>query len=266
MTQVYIEAAGLVAPGLAGWKDSLATLRADADYQAVELERYKPLLLPPNERRRATELTRLAFRVAEDVVNNTPASDISQLAAVFSSSCGDHQIIDQISRALCQEQRMVSPTQFHNSVHNSAAGYWSIATGSQATSTSLSAGDRSFCMSLLEATVSTAIEQQDTLLCSYDTQPPTPLSSKCYVGMPFASALILTPVKTANSLAQCSVELVENQTESSCTNPQIEALRTLNPAARCLPLLELLANNNSGSVYLKSTGSLCLKVSIATCQ
>ena len=48
-------------------------------------------------------------------------------------------------------ERELSPTRFHNSVHNAPAGYWSIATQSREPSTSLCRDDESFQAALLEA-------------------------------------------------------------------------------------------------------------------
>ena len=45
----------------------------------------------------------------------------------------------------------ISPTRFHNSVHNAAAGYWGIATGATAAANALCAYDASFGAGLLEA-------------------------------------------------------------------------------------------------------------------
>ena len=40
---------------------------------------------------------------------------------------GDGQNCHEICQALASAERQLSPTRFHNSVHNAAAGYWSIA-------------------------------------------------------------------------------------------------------------------------------------------
>ena len=47
----------------------------------------------------------------------------------------------------------VSPTRFHNSVHNAAAGYWTIGAGAMQPATAISAFDASFAQGLLEAMV-----------------------------------------------------------------------------------------------------------------
>ena len=45
----------------------------------------------------------------------------------------------------------ISPTRFHNSVHNAAAGYWTIGAGCMQATTALSAYDATFAEGLLEA-------------------------------------------------------------------------------------------------------------------
>jgi len=45
------------------------------------------------------------------------------LPSVFASSGGDGHNCHEICQALSLEERLISPTRFHNSVHNAAAGY-----------------------------------------------------------------------------------------------------------------------------------------------
>ena len=72
--------------------------------------------------------------------------------SVFASSGGDYPIIDAICMGLSPRQRYF-PTQFHNSVHNAVAGYWSIATGAQSASSSISAFQDTFAAGIFEAAV-----------------------------------------------------------------------------------------------------------------
>ena len=58
MLDCYLNAIGLAAPGLCGWAASAAVLKGQAAYEPTPLEKYKPELLPANERRRATEFSR----------------------------------------------------------------------------------------------------------------------------------------------------------------------------------------------------------------
>ena len=250
MMRVYIDSIGLAAPGMPNWQSSQAVLRGTETYQAQTLDRYKPMLLPPNERRRATDLIRLAFRVCEDACRHDMET-ASKLATVFASSDGDFHIIDQTCRVLCEPERAVSPTQFHNSVHNSAAGYWSIAAKSTAASTSLSAYDDTFAVGLLEAACFSTSNNQACLLATYDTQPTKPLSLNRNISIPFAVALVLSPHKTEKSFAECHINLGSQQAISTCKNNALEALRLENPAARALPLLELIAQGQNGEIIIK---------------
>src|SRR3546814_5260866 len=134
-------------------------LRGEATFQPEPLAPYAPPLLPPNERRRATPVVRQAFRVAEEAIAGRDAGD---LATVFAGSDADMAILQRISAALATPERIVSPTDFHNSVHNAAAGYWGIGTGSRAPSTTLAGYDASFALGLLEA----GLERKSTRLNS----------------------------------------------------------------------------------------------------
>ena len=66
------------------------------------------------------------------------------------SSDGDGEIVHRLCTALASPAAEVSPTDFHNSVHNAATGYWSIGAHSSAPSTALCAYDGSFAAGLLE--------------------------------------------------------------------------------------------------------------------
>jgi hypothetical protein len=265
LNTVYVEAVGLFAPGLTGWASARDVLAGERDYRAETLPRYKPLRLPANERRRATEVVRLAFGACEDAVAER-VEDAAGLASVFAASGGDYIINDQICRALTQAEPVVSPTQFHNSVHNAAAGYWSIATGSRAPSVSLSAYDFTVASGFIEAVTLVAVERWPTLLALYDNSVSWPMQGKRKVTQPFSAALWLTPQRGSASLAAITLSL-ENAagSETLALNPALESLRTDNPAARVLPLLELLARSRSGTVYLATAAGQWLRLDCRPC-
>ncbi|GLS27444.1 beta-ketoacyl synthase chain length factor [Marinibactrum halimedae] len=244
---VFINQVAVATPGLHNWEVAKNVFNSNTPFEPAPLEKYKPQLLPPNERRRATSLVRLAFQVCEAIADHTD-NNLGQTQTVFASSGGDYQIIDQICRALCKPERMVSPTQFHNSVHNSAAGYWGIATHSPAPSTSISSHDFSFAAGLLEAAAITCSENSDTLLVVYDTQPPEPIIFKRPITLPFATALLFSPTQCDNTIAKVELSLSpEKNDPTPCKHPEVELLRSQNPAARSLPLLESLATLQQGS-------------------
>ena len=259
MTPVFIEAIGLAAPGLASWGEAAPVLRAAQPYTPAPMAPHMPALLPPNERRRATPAVKLAFQAAEDAMRGTSISP-ADLATVFASSDADLNIIHRISSALATEQRLISPTDFHNSVHNAAAGYWSIAVGSRLPSSTLSAYDSSFAAGLLEASLLVLIDGHDTLLVAFDLPPPEPLLAKRPIGVPTGVALILTRTAGPNSLARIVITAT-NDAESQLADASLESLRLANPAARALPLLELIASQRAGRVVLPGArGNLAVEV------
>jgi hypothetical protein len=262
MTRVYLEAIGVFAAGLQGWAAASEVLAGERSYSPEPLPKYKPAHLPPNERRRATALVRLAFGACEDAVGGR-LEDAAGLASVFAASGGDYGINDQICRALAGQGRVVSPTQFHNSVHNAAAGYWSIATRSRASSVSLSAYDFTAAAGFVEAFTMVAVEQWPTLLVLYDNSVCWPMRGKRPITQPFSAALWLTPERSPRTLAAISMTLEHGSgTETPATISALEPLRHDNPAARCIPLLELLAGKASGSVQLATAGGQWLRLDI----
>ncbi|MBN1378386.1 MAG: beta-ketoacyl synthase chain length factor [Gammaproteobacteria bacterium] len=261
MNRLFIDAIGVATTGMPNWAVASEILCGHKPYHPEPLEYCKPALLPPNEKRRSTKLVRLAFRVCEEILTKNPAAAQNTLS-VFASSGGDYQIIDQICRVLAEKDRALSPTQFHNSVHNSAAGYWSIATQSTLPSTSLSGHDLTFAAGLLEAATMAIEAEQPVLLATYDTELPEPLLKKRNIAFPFAVALLLAPKKSEDTIAGITIQRCHQLIETKCVNPDIELLRTGNPAARALPLLERIAMRENSTVILSAPGDAALKLEI----
>lgn len=260
MKPVYVDAIGLNAPGLVDWPGAQAVLRGEQAWTATDPGATSPQLLPPNERRRATASVRLAFRVAEEACARS-AYPPDQLAGVFASSEGDTGILHRLCTALAEPARQVSPTEFHNSVHNAAGGYWSIAAQSRHPSISLSAFDASFCAGLLEACTYAAGESAPVLFVCYDIVPPQPLLAVRPITQPFGVALILSPSRGDRSLARLSLSATRDA-ETTLADTGLEALRRSNPAARALPLLQSLAMKAAKPIILESTGDQRWRVDV----
>lgn len=252
MKPLYIESVGVCAPGLSNWQQAAAVLRGDQIYEANDPGVYQPQLLPPNERRRATTAVRLAFRVAEDAMGGT-AYKPHELASVFASSEGDTGILHRLCTALAEQSRAVSPTDFHNSVHNAAAGYWSIAANAKLPSVSLSAFDASFIAGLLEAACLVHGEEIPVLLAAYDMRPPEPLQAARPLTASVGVALVLSAQHGAQTLARIEIHPGVHA-GIAMENTALESLRLSNPAGRALPLLQLLARKTNGAVVLDGTG------------
>ena len=239
--EVSVQGIGLLGPGLADWVTGAAVLGGSQPWQQTPTVIPPPARLPPTERRRAGAIVKLAFAVAEQAVA-AAAADASTLATVFTSSSADTANCHALCEALAQPERIVSPTRFTNSVHNAAAGYWHIAAGSRAASTSLAAFDGSFGAGLLEAASQVVATGQPVLLVAADLPYPQPLQAARPLPDAFGVALLLAPAGAARAIAQLGLNLRPgNAGLSPCTDAGLEALRRAVPAARGLPLLQALA-------------------------
>lgn len=184
----------------------------------------------------------------------------AQLASVFATSDADMEILHRICEALTEPQRNVSPTDFHNSVHNAAAGYWGIAAGVRGASTTIAAYDYGLAAGLREALAKLTVDDIDMLLVIYDVPPPPPLYATRPIAQPAALALRLVRRPTHRSLGHLS--LCEAQKEDTLSDATLEALRQSNPALRALPLLQALARRTSGVIGIRADANRLLGVEL----
>ena len=262
--RLFVSAVGVVAPGMEGWEQAREVLSGRAVWQSQPLGAFKPALLPANERRRTTHLIKLALHTAEDALRDYDGR-AAELASVFASSEGDAEIADRICRALLLPDRPVSPTQFHNSVHNAAAGYWAIASGSQRFSTSIAAGPATFAHGLLEAASVAVLEQQDVMLLAYDFPLPPPLYGRGLAREPFGVALILSPHAGPRCRSQLTLSLASGAAPAHTAEMPWHELVDANPAAASLPLLSLLAANEQGQLHLPCSDRQSVVVEVVPC-
>ena len=270
-----IEGIGLLGPGLDGWTDSVALLEGRSQYIPQPTVVAVPNGLPPAERRRLGLVVKLALGVGLQATSNAGVEP-DALPAVFASSGGDGQNCHEICQALSLDDRMISPTRFHNSVHNAAAGYWSIATRSKAASNALCAFDASFAAGLLEAVTQVTVDQTRVLLIAYDAQYPPPLFIKRPIPEAFGVAFVLAPLSAASPgsasspqaggtpLARLMVHLADSP-PGRMSNTDLEALRVSIPAARSLPLLHQLAVRKTGVVNIEYLDGRSLAVEVDPC-
>lgn len=245
----YLSGIGILGPGLSDWRQAASVLSGERPYVDAPTVLTVPAMLPPAERRRSGRVVKLALAVASEATAQAGA-DPAALSSVFSSSGSDGHICHEICQALALPVREVSPTRFSNSVHNVAAGYWSIATASMSASNALCAFDASFIAGLLDAMTQVVVDRQSVLLVAYDTEYPPPLHAKRPIADAFGVAMVLNPGETPASIARIELALTDEQHEQ-LEDPQLEALRVAIPAARSLPLLRLLARAGHGRTVLE---------------
>jgi hypothetical protein len=259
----WIEGIGLIAPGLPDWPAGLAVLRGEQPFTAAPSVLPAPALLPPAERRRASRVVKLSLGVGLEAVAQAGA-DAAQLATVFTASGADGHNCHALCEQLASDDRQISPTRFHNSVHNAAAGYWGIATGSMAPCQVLCAYDASFGAGLLDALAQVALARQPVLLIAYDSEYPEPLHAKRNTPDCGGVALLLAAERSVRSLAAVRVSPT-GDTAEKLVDAGLEALRTSIPALRALPLLKRLANGERGSVSLDYLPPMQLLVDVEPC-
>ena len=260
---VHVEGIGLYGPGLTGWSDARAVLTASAAIEIAPVRLPAPEALPPAERRRVGLALKLAMAAGFEAVKHAQA-DAAALAAVFSSTGGDCDNCHLILEGLASADRSVSPTRFHNSVHNMPAGYWSIATGCMAPTTSLCAYDATFAAGLLEGACQTTSTQSPCLVVAYDTAYPEPLYAHRPIPHAFGVAMVLSPNRTAKSLYSLSLAL-SDAALSQMSDGDLEQLRTRVPAARSLPLMRALARNEHTSVVIEYLDRVSLEIEVSPC-
>jgi hypothetical protein len=264
MAPSYVAGLGVWSPLLSSWgacRDRLlgeAVLPSDGKLPPADW-------LPSTERRRATLSTRVVLSVTKEALTSagwTPG----ELPTVFASSSGSPDITNELCSALAAGDTQISPTRFHNSVHNAAAGYYSIAVACRAPSTTLGAHDASAAIGLLEASVLIATEATPALFIAFDVPYTGPLADIRPIADPFGVAMALTPEPAPGHIAQISVERSARSDRplSICHDEGLEHVRANNPSARLLPLLEAFARREPAQIVLGMGGGQ-LVVDVAPC-
>lgn len=202
-------------------------------------------LIPAAMRRRTSLTTRMAITAATHACRNAEVAP-EDLPSVFASLGGEIQVTDALCRLLPDKDELLSPTQFHNSVHNTTAGYWGILNHCQKPATAIAATDDGFAMGLLESWSQLQQHQGDILLVCYDELWPqylaAPIGSKA-----FACALVLTTESDGSFTA-----ISPPQTQALSEPLQTDWCKLVRqaPAAAAIPLLQALDKKDSGLIPL----------------
>ena len=259
----FIEAPAFWAPTLPGWPEARAAFRGEAQGTLPPTRRPAPELLPAAERRRAPDTVALALEVARRSVEASGRAP-AELLSVFTSAHGDLAISDYLCKTLVETPLLISPTKFHNSVHNAASGYWGIATGCLQASTAVSAFDHSFAAGLLEALSQCAADAKPVLLVGYDIEAIGALASTNDSRGLLAVALIVAPAPSAATVATFawSIEEAAIGAPAGPIAPQSEAAAALacNAMADALPFYEALAATRQQALALPLGPRLALRL------
>lgn len=263
--RVFVEGVGLVGPGLRGWQASRPLLAGVETYVPAATVVTASDLLPQAERRRVGLPVKLALAAGCEALSNA-ARDGADTASVFASSQGDGENLHRICETLAAPERDISPTRFHNSVHNAPAGYWSIAMRCRKSSTSLCGYDAGFASGLLDATVQVAVDGKPVVLIAYDQAYPEPLHAIRPISASFGMALVMTQQATSQTFATLDISFLPcGDTETRMSDSSLEALRSGVPAARSLPLLGVLARDATEVIVVDCGAGNQLRIAVAPC-
>ena len=252
-----IEGVGYWSKGLPSWRDAVAYAQ-DGALPDNAPARPSPQLLASNERRRAPESVAVALEVALAACE-AAGRDPATLPSVFASTHGDLGITDYMCETLAgDDPASISPTRFHNSVHNAAAGYWTIGAGCMQPASAVSAYDASFAQALLEAMVQLATGSEAVLLVAYDTGATGPLATISSTVGTLGGALLLA--RDGGSGRHIETRLETGATPSG-KGPlaRREAGNAMHPM---LPVFDALARNNAATLRLDAGAGQVLVLDI----
>lgn len=254
--EAKIEGIGFWTRGLPSWP--AAREFASSGAQPTDAPaRPSPQLLPANERRRAPETVAIALEVAMAACE-AAARDPASLPSVFASTHGELAITDYMCTTLAADPRALSPTRFHNSVHNAAAGYWTIGTGAMQPANAISAYTASFAQGLIEALTQLHDDADAVLLVAYDGQSAGPLAKMAPSEGLLGGALVLSRDGAGPHL---SARLVPVSTREPATGP-LARFASANAMAPMLPLFDVLAHG-AGTAVLPASATHDLLVEVS---
>jgi hypothetical protein len=141
---------------------------------------------PPLLARRASRSGRAGLRAALDCTLGLAGSVIT----VFASRHGEVHRSVELLEALARSEPL-SPTTFSLSVHNAAAGLFSIGRADRAASTSVAAGSDSLPMAVLEACGVLEEGASRVLVVAHDEPVPAPFQPYLAESSPHAGAAFL---------------------------------------------------------------------------
>jgi len=258
MTGIDLHLAGfaVLAPGIPD-RATLLALLDGAPWQDTT-PRPESTLLSPRERRRAPTTVLWSLAVAEAACADA-GIDPADTQAVFASGMGDLELVDRICSTLADNPAALSPTVFHNSVHNAPAGYWTIGAQATADTTALSAYRDSLAAALIESAARAACDARPILLLSYDIPGPPPTTDFWQTRRGFAAAVVLTVHATANSIG-LRIEPGVAAQPALRLPVALQAMVDDNPAAHILSLLALHRAAPGTGITLKPERGMAVKV------
>ncbi|MBX3251007.1 MAG: beta-ketoacyl synthase chain length factor [Myxococcales bacterium] len=234
---IHVTGFGLWSPGIPSVATYLARGRDDA------AERPACEIVQSRMKRATSLLTQMSVEVMTQAARDA-GYRLDEVATIFGSTHGEIQIAVEQMQMMQEGSGVVSPARFKNSVHNTAAGLFSISAGNRGFNTAIAAGEHTFAMSLLEAWTLLTSGEQARVLVSIAEEPLPPPIARCSEHVALAVALAL------------STDPAGSRATLSCPAPGEGKRRHVPPAFRghsaegALGLLDAIDAGEEGSFAL----------------
>jgi hypothetical protein len=156
-----------------------------------EAEKPEASLLQGPLSRRATPLTRMSVEVMQQALEMGKA-DAASTPSVWGTAHGEHSTAIGLLGMMLKGEGKLSPTKFHNSVHNTPSGYASIAAKNRSASTTLTGGAELVASAFCEAGAMVSDLNRDVVLVLADEPLMAPFDSPDSA-RPLATSFLLSP-------------------------------------------------------------------------
>lgn len=241
MRPVFVSGLGLWSPG---YPNAEAFVARQADPAVVSPA---GAVFPPGIRRRASVLTRAAADAFIEAARQGGA-DLARVPTVYTSAYGEIvATIEMLVQMATEPDGLPSPTLFHNSVHNTSAGYVSIATKNPSFSTSLAGGPHGFAFGLVEAAAWLEQSGGEVVLVVFDEPPPAPFAPAT-PWTTFAAAFHLGAERRPQSRARL-LNLRQQNVPGAVPEPF-----STHTCAAALLLIDAVARGRGGTLPLSLSG------------
>ena len=242
MRPAYIQGLGFWSPGY-------------ANVEAWRQKRHDPAVTKPpcasvgsRLKRGTSTLTRVSVEVM-DQAGEAAGFDRSKVPTVFGSAYGEMHIAIEQMDMMREGEGIVSPARFKNSVHNTAAGIFSIAHKNQGFTTAIAAGEHTPALTLLEAMVCLSLQPEDgqVLLSIADETLPEPLRS----GLPYGNYEALGAAFALSAApGDAPLGKLQNLAQGPCPEPNTPEPFLNNPASPALGLIDAVLSRQAGPVRM----------------
>ncbi|WP_158658054.1 beta-ketoacyl synthase chain length factor [Agarilytica rhodophyticola] len=245
---------GAWGPGFNNWPELKALLlqQNQTHEESPKPVTPKPTIIPANERRRSPLPVKIAVETSWQAAQQSTLEP-HDMACVFGSGLGDTEITNYMCRALNNELKQLSPTKFHNSVHNAAAGYWTISTDCMKSANSIAAYDNTAGLALLEGLSQCVYQDELVLVTLFDDKAHNAYRDIFPCDTAFSAALVLSPEQhhSDKSIARLDMQLGSRGSApispEPIANAHLDTLYHQNPAAKILNVLQAIAKLDDAS-------------------